>query len=156
MDVETLFWLVVVAAYLLYQFAGRTKSRQRLPSPSEAEQSPGENPLEAALREIQQTLHPEPVQRPADEWAGAPASREHRPAQPIPTPPRQVKGYAVSDFERVRAHAIRTVAPGSTSPESDSQALMAPEIRTLTREKLREAVVLAEILAPPRSLRRRH
>lgn len=189
MDSETLFSLVLIVIYFLFQaFSGKKKQKGKpRPVPQERPEAPrstGSQPqtLEEALREIREALGA-PRPEPAEQKPSSPepaAERPHpliesRPASLPPAPPKRWEMPRRQEFQPVakehrEAHFLkdieeagpyRPVADVETDRGLDEQpAPLSKRQRTLRRrlkepKATRDAVLLAEILGPPRAKRRR-
>lgn len=140
MDLETIFWLVVGALYLLIQFGGKKKkSPAPVPSP---DSDAGTDPLSRALEEIRQSLappapEPPPTRLPASPQPRATSLSKDREVLPDPVLPP--------------ATPVKAATKEAPLPPLEPGAIRE---RLRTRKSLREAFVLAEVLGPPKSLRR--
>lgn len=190
MDFETLFTLVLVIVYVIYQIVGSrgvqnkpSPRPEQSPRPKEPQRAPGGagDELDQALREIRQALGMEPPSPP--EPAPQTARTEHEPMQEAhdrPEPPRPLAPWADVEAETVStgAELEQSTAPWiEDSFETQPQALgedslleevevkvlpasasvsRRPQLLRRLREPgtARDAVILSEILGPPRSRRR--
>lgn len=180
MDSETLFYLLLVVAYVVYQIVGsRNQSRKPSPRPQEPHPPRASEPesskpasasdeLDQALREIRQALGMEPPPAPAPSPAPekkpqpVPAPKSVRPktAPPEPTSPQQAAPWAEQALEAESTEMIGEADTLLEEVEVRSQPASAPASRRpallerlRTPGAARDAIVLSEILGPPRSKR---
>lgn len=162
MDFETLFWLILLGLYVLYQLVGGKKPRPR-PAPAPDADAPAEagddldRSLQEALREIREALgveappapEPPPAREPSSRPEWVPVEQEAWGAPRVPTRPREPAAPPSDRLPDTRdAVPAEPAAAGGPTP---AQRL---RHRLRERDTLREAVLLKEILDPPLSLRR--
>jgi hypothetical protein len=198
MNLENLFWLVLLVIYLIFQVMGSKKKRPQRP-PERHEPSPSgqerdvEPGLEDALREIREMLNPQPqprADRPEPVHAPPPARRPERatgqrkwPERSTTTPGRTQRDQSHFKMPAPRTFDVRKISTQplhwqgtrleSTRKPSKKLKMGAieklstdePFVGSIYRHPLlaklsstkvaREAVILTELLGPPKSLRKR-
>lgn len=189
MNFETIFWLILLVLYLVFQVVGTKKRPQRPPGPREPDLRPGgetdvDPGLDEALREIRDLLNPQPQrqsERPAPASAPAPAK--------VPDRAQTTTKLPEDDTSRIQKQAPRvfdvrqipeqrrwqdTRLESTRKPRKQKKMKMGP-IETLasdesltgenyrhpllakltSKKAAREAVILQELLGPPKLLRKR-
>jgi hypothetical protein len=160
MDLETLGPLALILLYLLFQLFTRRKQPEKrppLPRPEQAREDAQEPAtLQEALSEIRRAMgmeEPEPYHAPPRPPAPVRAPEWRRPVPATPTRTR----------ERGAPRKEKSLSPRRSTPVLDDspeagadahvrrQALLE---RLSTPDSAREAVLLADILGPPKSRRR--
>ena len=155
MDTDLIFALLVFVFWLASQVLGGRKKPRPAPHrtpPGDVEGTPPgaalperEDDLERALEEIRRTLGggmPEPVPEPVRE----------PPARPLPPPTKPVKKTASPPLtKRIPPPRVDAPAPAAAAAAKRDDGDLRARLRRPAA--LREAVVLKEILGPPRSLR---
>lgn len=169
MDLDFLFWLAILAIYVLQAVASKRKQQQgKLPELSEPREDGVPDDLQSALGEIGRILRGEPD--PAPMQAPPPPQRVNRPLAPTPLPKRKTAtfpaGMETGKFydEPFEKRSTRTFkAPVITHEHqfdfqkaAEEPAAPVIEVPDLTSPQvLRDAFVASEILGEPVSRRRR-
>lgn len=183
MPFDVILVIAGVVLYLLFQALGNKKRTQQRPTPSGGTTQPSEPPsmdmgLEDALREIREALgggrpprerapepptppaRPEPRLKPRPEPARStrqpkyqgqeeymPVAEDHREAHFLPDLRKADQRRSPAELSRAALPTLSTAAP-----RRQPSTLLA---RLRDRRSARDAILLSEILGPPRAHKRR-